>query len=575
MPTLRAKAYDGKVVLSWNDVADRLTREPLLAGKNDFEGYKLYRATDKYFSDAEKITDMYGEIIFKKPIFQCDLKDGRKGAADFAVFNGVAYYLGEDVGIQHYFVDEDVQNGRTYYYGLAAYDYGIEGEDPGSSIMPSENNLVIELDEHENIRFTGVNVQVVTPHQQAAGYVPPSIKIEERTSLGNCDIIPEVFDINYIKSNNIYKVKFDVDTLGYLRPIERFRSKYDIRYVNNGFSVYKVGERDTLIYNENPDRYCKDNLLQSGDYWHFNDKLASDPFDGIQLEIESVSEPELDYSNTGWVVGDKPIRIIPSSVESKYYPWEYEIVFTDSVYTTRVVSTQGIKDINNISLGNRALINQSFGFYIIIKSFPDSAGNYDLMDLVGCDVNADGEFNLLDDYVLAGHTFDWQGKCSWAGTVFALDFRQAIKSNKMPNEGDVYRVDFRRPFIEADSLVFSVIPAVDVDEEKLEDDMDRIKVVPNPYIATNAMESAVSNPYLNQPRRLMFTHIPANCKIKIFTSSGVLVDEIEVINPPDDGKVHWDMLTKEGLEIAAGVYLYYVKSEDTGKEKLGKFAVIK
>jgi hypothetical protein len=35
------------------------------------------------------------------------------------------------------------------------------------------------------------------------------------------------------------------------------------------------------------------------------------------------------------------------------------------------------------------------------------------------------------------------------------------------------------------------------------------------------------------------------------------------------------MLTKEGLEIAAGVYLYYVKSEDTGKEKLGKFAVIK
>ena len=106
--------------------------------------------------------------------------------------------------------------------------------------------------------------------------------------------------------------------------------------------------------------------------------------------------------------------------------------------------------------------------------------------------------------------------------------------------------------------------------------MSEIKVVPNPYIGTNAMESAVSNPYLNQPRRLMFTHIPAQCTIKIFTSSGIFVDEVVVKdNPPDNGIVHWDMLTKEGLEIAAGIYVYYVKSEQTGEEKLGKFAVIK
>jgi len=110
----------------------------------------------------------------------------------------------------------------------------------------------------------------------------------------------------------------------------------------------------------------------------------------------------------------------------------------------------------------------------------------------------------------------------------------------------------------------------------LNEDMADIKVVPNPYIATNAMESAVSNPYLNQPRRLLFTHIPARCTIKIFTSSGVFVDEIKVTdNSAENGIVHWDMLTNEGLEIAAGVYLYHVKSEETGKEKLGKFAVVK
>jgi hypothetical protein len=73
----------------------------------------------------------------------------------------------------------------------------------------------------------------------------------------------------------------------------------------------------------------------------------------------------------------------------------------------------------------------------------------------------------------------------------------------------------------------------------------------------------------------MFTHIPAQCTIKIFTISGYLVDEIEVYNEPSDGIVHWDLLTREGLEIAPGVYVYHLKSTATGKEKMGKFAIVK
>jgi hypothetical protein len=57
--------------------------------------------------------------------------------------------------------------------------------------------------------------------------------------------------------------------------------------------------------------------------------------------------------------------------------------------------------------------------------------------------------------------------------------------------------------------------------------------------------------------------------------SGYLVDKIDVNNDADNGIVHWDLLTKENLEIAAGVYLYHIKSSKTGEEKLSKFAVIK
>ena len=113
--------------------------------------------------------------------------------------------------------------------------------------------------------------------------------------------------------------------------------------------------------------------------------------------------------------------------------------------------------------------------------------------------------------------------------------------------------------------------------------LDRIRVVPNPYVATDAMEPAVANFQLNQRRRLMFTHVPARCAIKIFTMSGVLVDEIihdsaapaEGFVTSNGGVVHWDMKNKDGLEIAAGVYLFHVKDTQTGEEKMGKFAVIK
>ena len=104
---------------------------------------------------------------------------------------------------------------------------------------------------------------------------------------------------------------------------------------------------------------------------------------------------------------------------------------------------------------------------------------------------------------------------------------------------------------------------------------------------TNELEQAVGNWEKNQGRRLMFTHLPAQCTIKIFTVSGVLVDEIEVNNsvsmqtdPWDtnssmNGTAYWDLRTKEGLETAAGYYIYHVESSLTKQVKMGKFAVIK
>ena len=52
-------------------------------------------------------------------------------------------------------------------------------------------------------------------------------------------------------------------------------------------------------------------------------------------------------------------------------------------------------------------------------------------------------------------------------------------------------------------------------------------------------------------------------------------DDGIISNSSENGTVKWDVLSKEGLEVGAGYYIYHVKSKETGKEKIGKFAIIK
>ena len=85
LPTLTAEAGDEHVILSWDDIAESSVDRFLPDGlQNDFEGYKIYRSTDKYFRDAQIITDGYGNPMFYDPIFQCDKIDGIQGFADYA-----------------------------------------------------------------------------------------------------------------------------------------------------------------------------------------------------------------------------------------------------------------------------------------------------------------------------------------------------------------------------------------------------------------------------------------------------------------------------------------------------------
>ena len=62
-PTLTASPGDGYVMLSWNDDADKLTRDPFLGNINDFEGYQL-----QCCFQMVKYQDLYQELHNHRPL---------------------------------------------------------------------------------------------------------------------------------------------------------------------------------------------------------------------------------------------------------------------------------------------------------------------------------------------------------------------------------------------------------------------------------------------------------------------------------------------------------------------------
>jgi hypothetical protein len=313
-----------------------------------------------------------------------------------------------------------------------------------------------------------------------------------------------------------------------------------------------------------------------------SDGIKSDVVDGMQFFIkQAIAVPAFDSVHSGWQTGSAPIEVKLNLLRSTCFAYNFDIVFVDTTqastpsYKSKITSTATIQDLTtNVGLtpAAKVLTGWSFPFYVINRDFQDT------LDLVVQNVNyknttIPSTYEPDSDYVLVAYTYlnnNAPPKIQCYQTIFGIRF---IDKNNMPHPGDVYRVRFNRAL--EDSIMFTVNTDNNTDASKIDDDMKKIKVVPNPYIVTNTMEPYIANQNFNQQRILLFTHVPAQSTIKIFTSSGVFIRQIDVNNAPDNGNIKWNMLTKEGLEIAAGIYVYHIKSKVTGKEKLGKFAVIK
>jgi hypothetical protein len=186
------------------------------------------------------------------------------------------------------------------------------------------------------------------------------------------------------------------------------------------------------------------------------------------------------------------------------------------------------------------------------------------IDVFVTDVNRNGQWDTNEaiiflDIVNGTLTASWQ---------LAL-----VDSGERPGSGDVFFIRTQKPFGTTDAYSFSTV-AANTDSELAKKELRDVYVVPNPYVATNELEPR--NPVSRSERgdrRLYFANVPRKCTIRIYSLAGELVDTIYHDSTLDDGKAFWDLRTKDNMNIAYGLYIFQVESEEG--TFIGKFAVIK
>ncbi len=94
--------------------------------------------------------------------------------------------------------------------------------------------------------------------------------------------------------------------------------------------------------------------------------------------------------------------------------------------------------------------------------------------------------------------------------------------------------------------------------------LDNIRVVPNPY-------SAAGKTYPGEPDKIVFTGLPPECTITIYTTNGDYVHKIEHMD--GSNSEDWDLRTEFNQYIVSDVYIYTVES-DLG-DHVDKFIVVR
>jgi hypothetical protein len=103
-----------------------------------------------------------------------------------------------------------------------------------------------------------------------------------------------------------------------------------------------------------------------------------------------------------------------------------------------------------------------------------------------------------------------------------------------------------------------------VDVARDRNELDNIRVVPNPYYGGQAQETSAFD------RFVKFTRMPASCNILIYSLNGNLVRKL--VKNDNSTTINWDLLNTDQIPVASGIYIAYIDAPGIGT-KVIKLAI--
>ncbi len=191
---------------------------------------------------------------------------------------------------------------------------------------------------------------------------------------------------------------------------------------------------------------------------------------------------------------------------------------------------------------------------------PGETGYLDLLNKIQADVPG---YVFL--YGTAGEVMRHMVLVNWNGGAVNDPAFPANLDAVMPEPGTVFRITTSKPNSPADRFQFTA-PSAQYDPAVAQNDVEKINVFPNPYMAVHA----------NEPDRftrfVTFTHLPRKAVIRIFNLAGVLVRKLDKNSP--DQFFRWDLRNESNYSVASGLYIALIDMPELGRQKILKIMII-
>jgi hypothetical protein len=174
---------------------------------------------------------------------------------------------------------------------------------------------------------------------------------------------------------------------------------------------------------------------------------------------------------------------------------------------------------------------------------------------------------------LPGHVFFFEMAAASppaAGTVWTMrSYTGAIAGGHGGGGGNEGNYGFHtavRPFTAAGAEVRFSFALTNEVVAASRADLSKVHTVPDPYYITSEFEQTTDT------KIIKFVNLPNDAVIRIYSSSGVLVNLLEHHSSQFGGSEDWDVRNRNNQVVASGVYFYHIEAGDA--RRVGRFTIV-